>query len=228
MAKERKTPKERKNRAEKEARILEALGELLAEQGFVAVGVNALAKRAGVDKVLIYRYFGGLDGAMSSYAKSGDFWPSAKELLGIKELGESEANSALVEFQNQPFGQQLGCIMRRYVQGIRKRPLTLEILAWETIERNELTIALETVREEMGVEVIQYLSVEPQQAELLQSVTAIFSAAVNYLAVRARKIRTFNGIDITQDSGWDQLVTTMEAMAQALFSETELSNQDLN
>lgn len=216
-------PKEKKNRAETETRILEALGELLAEQGFVAVGVNALAKRAGVDKVLIYRYFGGLDGAMSTYAKSGDFWPTAKELLGIEGMTESEVVVALEEFQNQPFGQQLGCIMHRYVAGIRKRSLTLEILAWETIERNELTIALESVREEMGSEVIQYLSIEPNQAHLLQGMTAIFSAAVNYLAVRARKIRTFNGIDITDDKGWEQIVETMEAMALAVYSKSDLS-----
>ena len=53
------TQRER-NRDETSARLLAAVGEVLARDGFAALGVNAVAKQAGVDKVLIYRYFGGL------------------------------------------------------------------------------------------------------------------------------------------------------------------------
>ncbi len=39
-------------------RLISAVGTLLARQGFNALGINAVAEEAGVDKVLIYRYFG--------------------------------------------------------------------------------------------------------------------------------------------------------------------------
>ena len=52
-------PRER-DRSETTARILAAVGEVLARDGFGALGVNAVAKHAGVDKVLIYRFFGGM------------------------------------------------------------------------------------------------------------------------------------------------------------------------
>ena len=42
------------------ARLIAAVGNLLAREGFKGLGVNAVAREAGVDKVLIYRYFGGL------------------------------------------------------------------------------------------------------------------------------------------------------------------------
>ncbi len=41
-------------------RLLEAVGTLLSRDGFGALGVNAVAREAGVDKVLIYRYYGGM------------------------------------------------------------------------------------------------------------------------------------------------------------------------
>ena len=44
-------------------RILDAIGAIAARDGLAAVGVNALAREAGCDKVLIYRYFGDLEGA---------------------------------------------------------------------------------------------------------------------------------------------------------------------
>ena len=37
--------------------IINALAHLLATEGFHAIGINAIAREAGVDKVLIYRYF---------------------------------------------------------------------------------------------------------------------------------------------------------------------------
>ena len=51
-----------RDRARTEAAILSAAERQLADGGFTAFGVNAIARAAGCDKQLIYRYFGGLDG----------------------------------------------------------------------------------------------------------------------------------------------------------------------
>ncbi len=45
-------------------RLIDAVGKILAERGFQNIGVNAIAKEAGVDKVLIYRYFDSLEGLL--------------------------------------------------------------------------------------------------------------------------------------------------------------------
>lgn len=54
------------NREETTKRLVEAALAILSEQGFAAIGVNAVARRAGTDKQLIYRYFNGLDGLMAA------------------------------------------------------------------------------------------------------------------------------------------------------------------
>ncbi|HRW79035.1 MAG TPA: helix-turn-helix domain-containing protein, partial [Candidatus Sabulitectum sp.] len=46
--------------------IMDALERILTREGFTGVGVNALAREAGVDKVLIYRYFGSLEGLLAA------------------------------------------------------------------------------------------------------------------------------------------------------------------
>ncbi|MGQ0565366.1 MAG: TetR/AcrR family transcriptional regulator [Gemmobacter sp.] len=51
-----------RNRDDTRARILDAGLSLLSEQGFAGFGVNAVARAAGCDKQLIYRYFDGLPG----------------------------------------------------------------------------------------------------------------------------------------------------------------------
>ena len=43
--------------------ILESAAAIVAAEGVAGIGVNSLAEAARCDKVLIYRYFGGLDKA---------------------------------------------------------------------------------------------------------------------------------------------------------------------
>lgn len=194
--------KHQKNREETEAKLIQAIGEVLAEKGFGKLGVNAVARQAGVDKVLIYRYFNDLNGLMEVYAKSSDFWPSSTELLG--EGKDLERLSAM------PFSEGFAEVFRRYAKAIRSRPLTLEILSWETIERNALTIALEEVREARGLELMAFLAkMNPPNADW-QAITNILSGGIHYLAIRSRKITTFTGMDITDDTGWDRLIDSIQ------------------
>ena len=46
------------------------MGTVLEQDGFEKMGVNLVARRAGIDKVLIYRYFGSFDGLLSAFGES--------------------------------------------------------------------------------------------------------------------------------------------------------------
>ncbi len=191
-----------------EARLITAMGEVLAEKGFAKVGVNVVARQAGVDKVLIYRYFKDLGGLMTAYAQSADFWPPVSEILG-----EGESYDAL---RAKPFSEVIAEVFRRYAYALRSRPLTLEILSWETVERNALTIASEEVRETMGLALMEHLKVvDAPEADWL-AIANIFSGAIHYLAIRARKINTFTGMDLSGEQGWDRLIESIEFLVRGI------------
>ena len=63
----------RRNRAMTMERILRAMGEVIAERGTEKAGINAVAEKAQVNKVLIYRYFGGWNGLLEAYVQRGFF-----------------------------------------------------------------------------------------------------------------------------------------------------------
>ena len=197
-----------KNRSETEAKLVKAIGEVLADKGFAKLGINAVARQAGVDKVLIYRYFDDLDGLMRAYAKSSDFWPSSIELLGDTEARE--------QLKAMPFASAFTEVFRRYANALRSRPLTLEILSWETIERNALTVASEEVREAAGLELMAFLSeVNPPTADW-QAIANIFSGAIHYLAIRSRKVTVFSGMDLADDEGWERLISSIGFLVENL------------
>ncbi len=197
-----------RDRSATEDRILAAVGEVLAREGFAAIGVNAIAREAGVDKVLIYRYFGGLPDLLRTWGASGRFWPAASEMLG-------DDPAAVLAM---PLAERYVHFFERFIAALRARPLTLEILAAEVVDRNELTAILEAEREQWGTEVEALFTDRdhPAHAEL-RGTTLLLVAGVQYLLVRSRKLRVFGGVDVTSDAGWEELKTSIAAAAARMF-----------
>ena len=197
-----------RDREATKARILGAVGVVLARDGFGAVGVNAIAKEAGVDKVLIYRYFGGLPELLREWGASGRFWPRVAELLGA----DPEA------FHRLDAPERYARFFEHFIDALRERPLTLEILAAEIVERNDLTAILESEREAWGEEASRLLAAgEFARRPALRGLTLLLVAGVQYLLVRSRKIRIFGGVDLTNDAGWDELKASIRLTALAVI-----------
>lgn len=199
-----------KNKEDTKQKLITAFGSVLAGQGFNSVGVNAIARKAGVNKVLIYRYFDGLDGLIKAYAASKQFWPTVEDLLG--------SGQAYEELRSRPFSEIIGEVFRRYADELKSRPDTLEILAWETVSRNSLTVALEEVREAFGLELMEHLKQVDAPPADWQAIANIFSGAIHYLALRARKIDTFTGMDLSDEQGWERLFASIEFLVSNLTS----------
>ena len=189
------------------ARLLAAVATVLARDGFAALGVNAVAKEAGVDKVLIYRYFGGLSELLREWGASGQFWPRVSDLLG-----ESPKT-----FLALPVAERYARFFEHFIDALRERPLTIEILAAEIAERSELSAILETEREAWGAEASRLLAAkEFARRPQLLGLTLLLIAGVQYLLVRSRSIRIFGGIDIQTDAGWAELKQAVRKMALAV------------
>ena len=167
-----------RNRLKTEQRLLEALAAILLEQGYPAVGVNAVARRAGCDKVLIYRYFGGMDELLLAFAETTPMWWEVDEI--ITESAADCAEIALPEY--------LQTLLGRYVEALEARPLALEVMAWEMSEQNNLTNHLARIRGERGMELVKRIRAYYRQPNIdIGGILGVFGAAVNYLVIRTRK-----------------------------------------
>jgi AcrR family transcriptional regulator len=198
----------KRNKEETKDRIMGAVGKLLAEGGFRRLGVNAVAREAGVDKVLIYRYFGGMPELLGAFGVSGDFWPTFDDLTG----GDVEGLRA------KPLAQATAIVLRNFARALRDRPLTCEILAWETVERNELTEVLEKVREDSATRLLEELAPGPEESSVdLAAITALFGAAIMYLVVRSRHVEVFNAVDIGSEDGWRRLEAAITTVCEAVL-----------
>lgn len=167
-----------RSRIQTEQRILNAVGSILLDQGYPAVGVNAIARQAGCDKVLIYRYFGGFDELLLAFAETTTLWWEVDEI--ITETAAECAEIALPDFLQR--------LLNRYVTALESRPLALEIMAWEMSEQNNLTSTLARIRGERGMELVKRIRAFYHQPNIdIGGVLGVFGASINYLVIRTRK-----------------------------------------
>ena len=209
-----KTPKSRtaapaRDRARTEQAILDAIGRLILREGLPGVGINALAREAGADKVLIYRYFGDLDGVYKAFAERSDFWWTLDEILGTPRPDPRKTG----------FPELAKILFRRHAAAIRARPVTLAVIAAELEDRTALVVALEEVREQRALELEKWLDETYSQVDGvdLPAVTTLITAAIDYLAARARKIRIYGGVGIKGDAEWERLLAAVDQIIDGLF-----------
>ena len=185
-----------RDRGQTQQILIGAVGRVLAKDGFVGLGINAIAREAGVDKVLIYRYFDGLPNLLKAYGQSGDFWPSVEEVLGPDE-------NAL---RAVPLAQRTATIVVRLLDALRHRPQTIEILAWEAVQQNALTESLAEIREQWSREVIARML--PDSVKDEDDVLALASLLVGgfqYLLIRSRNTQVYGGIALNTEDGWRRI-----------------------
>lgn len=170
-------PTMQKSRINTEKRILDAVEALLLSRGFPDVGINAISREAGCDKVLIYRYFGGLDGLLERFAQEKDLWWTLDEI--IQENMDEISQFSLPQF--------LDLLLRRHIKAVQQRPLTQEIMAWEMSDSNPLTTALNKIRTEQGMLLVKKVRLHFSQPNIdIGGILGIFGAAINYLLIRTR------------------------------------------
>lgn len=207
MVTKSKTQPKARDREKTEAAILDAVGRLILRDGLSGVGINAVAREAGADKVLIYRYFGDLDGLYSAYAEGGDFWWTVEDMLAA-------AGGATT------LGEALKAGLRHHAAEMRKRPVTLAVIAAEPANRNALVIALEEVRERRSLDLMKEIATRygmPEGADIA-ALTGLLAAAIDYLLARARTIRVFGGVEIKTEQNWERLFATIDAMIDGVLA----------
>jgi AcrR family transcriptional regulator len=192
-----------RDRVQTRHKIIEAVGRILARQGFSGLGINAIAREAGVDKVLIYRYFGGIDELLKAFAAESGFWPETEELLGEEPHALSTAD--------------LACrALLRYTRWMRAHPFTLEIMRWELQADNGLTRALVQHREEFIRRVFESFPDRPGID--LPAFSSILTGGITYMALRSHCAEPFYGLRLDSQDDWDRIEAALDRLARAAFA----------
>lgn len=195
-----KDEKVRRNRAKTTQRIVEALEEVIAERGLEGVGVNRVAEKANVSKVLIYRYFGGMEGLLEYYVKMGKLFPvfNPAVLDQIRPLHESDVARIWYRQVIQTY---------RYFRTFKA---AREILKASVIENDPIAETTARAQDEEMTRLVDQLSFV--KGADTQAISAVVLGAMTYLTIMAQNDRTMISIDLRSEEGWKRIENAVKAI----------------
>lgn len=174
--------------------ILAAAREQLAEGGFKDFGVNTIARRAGCDKQLIYRYFGGLEGLVDEIGQELATW--------IDDSIATDAYQEPVDYRM--LTEQL---ILAFLEAFRGNLLVQKITAWEIAEPSPLAARLSAARSAAlaGWVARKRRQLAPPQGVDAPAVNGLLIAAVQHIVLSATNTGGFAGITLSTEADWDRI-----------------------
>lgn len=197
-----------RNKDQSKQKLIDAVSKIILRDGFKGIGVNAIAKEANLDKVLIYRYFEGLNGLLREFAKQKDFY------INISNFIQDEIESA----QKHELKNLITKVLTDQLRGLRENKELQELMLWEMVEKNELTDAIAKEREEKGYELSNKLKEKMDLKDNeSDAVMAILVSGIYYLVLRSRTVDVFNGISLNSEKGWQQIENAIQMIVNTYF-----------
>ena len=179
-----------KDRETTEKRLLTAVGEMIEESGLESLGLNAVAQRAGVLKMLIYRYFGSLEDLIAQYIMQRDYWVN----IPTEIPGKNELNAFVKD------------MFREQIRQLREDKMLIRLYRWELSVNNPIVEQIRRKREENGIKLIEFISrISGVPFSQIQFLATMISSSITYLAMFGDVGKVYNGYDFKTDDSWEQL-----------------------
>jgi AcrR family transcriptional regulator len=196
-----------RNRASTERNILAAAKALLAEHGFQAFGINAVARRAGCDKQLIYRYYGGLDGLVEAIGADLGNW--------VRDRIPDDTGGMFM----LTYGDLMERLALMFLDALRADPLMRRIVAWEVSEQTEQVKKLSEARSKALSAWIDRMrgSLAPPKGVDAVAVNAVVFAAIQHLVLSAAVGGQCAGLPLKNEKDWDKAANGLKRIVRAVY-----------
>lgn len=209
---EQKSPSSKEQSKEKsKQKFLAAVGKILKTKGFAGLKVNAIAEAAGLDKKLIYKYFGGTDQLLDTYLSTKDFWSNVKGDRIPKDIKDG----------GQEFSKELVSAQFDYM--FRDKEYQ-KIILWRLSEQRKSLQRLTTTQEEVGEVILQNIT-DPffgDNADMYRAVMAILVSGVYYLNLTTDVNGSiFCGLDLNEESGRAKIEKALHFLIDQTYNITK-------
>lgn len=198
-----------RDRPATERRILDAAQSILTEQGSSGFGVNAVARAAGVDKQLIYRYFGGLDGLLAALGERlAEWWE--EQLLGDAPVKPPATYSEFIEM-----------LALRLIKILRREPLALHCMLWELTDGSSPVAALTAARAKAlsGWMVRRRGDLRPPEGVDVHAVNALIVSGISYFVLASRSSRNVIGLATDDEGTWARIEAGIVTIVRAAYGQ---------
>ncbi|WP_426478914.1 TetR/AcrR family transcriptional regulator [Chryseobacterium sp. CBSDS_008] len=199
-----------RNKERSKKKFLDAVGKILKTKGYAGLKINDIAATAGVDKKMIYTYFGGMDGLMDEYVRTQDFWVKATS----EEVEKMKPN---LEDGGRQFIEHMLTSQFDYVYTNKEAQ---KLLLWTISEPRKSLKKLIDTQEENGEYIFKLLmeSRFKENMDIYRSIMAIMVSGLYYLNMFASLNGSiFCGIDTNTPEGREKIKKAISFMVEQTY-----------
>ena len=191
-----------RDREATEKRLLTTIGQMIEENGFEKIGINAVAAKSEVSKILIYRYFGSIDGMIAAYIRQNDFWINFPH-----DFPEKEKVPAFLK-----------TVFHKMILRLRTNSTLRKLYRWELTGNNDIIDELRRQREKSGTMIINSISeIMGGDTKSIAAIATIITSSITYLVMLGETCSIYNGIEIDCNDGWKQLSDGIDLIIDNTF-----------
>ena len=173
-----------RNKETTKLKLLQGVGKILRRDGFKKLGPTNIAKEVGVDKKLIYDYFGNSENLVNEYLKSRDYWNN------MKDKGDFDISDGGKRVSIEAVLGQYKAMENKELQ---------KIILWELSEKHKILRKIADEREAEGEVLFNHIS-DPYFGEMAKSyraTIALLISGIYYLSVHTEvNGSTFCGLNL--------------------------------
>ncbi len=206
------TTEQVKNKKQTMQRLVDAVGTIIKSKGYKGLGLNAIAKEAGVSKILIHRYFGSVDLLVEAYVLKNDYWIAKTGEVAV----ETEAGTDKEKLQ-----KLVSNLLRGHFEYFNTHEEMRSIILWEITEHTNLLNSICRLREETGSILLdKAVPLFEGTGKSIKGVTALMVSAIYYIVLHAKKNQsTICGIDVNSKEGQDEILRTIDQIVEWTFDD---------
>ncbi|MBW4888939.1 TetR/AcrR family transcriptional regulator [Mucilaginibacter sp. HMF5004] len=199
-------------------KLIEAVGAILQTQGFGHLGVNNIARKAGVNKKLIYRYFGGVDQLVEAYVVERDYWMTFSDQM----------NNLIADFSGKSTKPLVTGILKEQFSFFDQHKEMQSLILWELSTESKLMRSIHNAREAMGQKAFELTDKHFENTKVnFRAVSALLVGGIYYAILHKR----FNGgkicdIDVGTEKGKEEILSTINNIIDWAYQMAEAENDE--
>lgn len=196
-----------RNKERSKKKFLDAVGKILKTKGYAALKINDIAATAGVDKKMIYTYFGGMDGLMDEYIRSQDYWSNVTTEQTLPDL--SDGGKLLTEH-----------LLLTQFDYVFSNKEFQKLLLWRLSEPRKSLAKLTERQEESGENLFTLIG-DPyfkEHSQDFRAIMAIMVSGLYYLNLYSSLNGSiFCGIDVNTTEGRDKIKKAVSFLVEQTY-----------
>lgn len=194
-------------------KLIIAVGKVIQKKGYAGLNIANICKEAGLDRRLVYTYFGSLDNLVETYINQKDYWKSdAQEQISTLLVKETPLSS-----------EEITQLLQGQFEAVLKDKALQKIIHWELGEKNKVLRKISDGRERLGEELFNLSEPSFKKTDIdIRAMLALQIGGLYYLSLHAKSNGSlFCGIDINQPDGKERISKALKKVVELCYKETE-------